>query len=205
MAVFLHDYYGRRLGKRAILLLYQRNWTHEYCVYHWCSCGMFVRGICFRLFCLLYGVSSERYQGARAPTVPDASYSSNQFSWNVYLRHRNPSPVALGPSYIGLGIIGFGWGCAGDFSLSYLMDCYPKMVLEGMVGVSIINNSMACLYPFFCEKWIKSQGIFDTYIAIGSLNLLFFCSSIPMIIWGKKCRKKTKNLYVNFFYLRDRH
>lgn len=109
------------------------------------------------------------------------------------------------PSYIGLGMIGFGWGCAGDLSLSYLMDCYPKMVLEGMVGVSIINNSMACMFTFFCEKWIESQGTFNTYIAIGSLNLLFFCSSIPMIIWGKACRKKTKKLYVNFLYLRDRH
>jgi MFS family permease len=30
--------------------------------------------------------------------------------------------------YVGLGFIGFGWGCAGDLSMAYLMDCYPDMV-----------------------------------------------------------------------------
>jgi MFS family permease len=30
--------------------------------------------------------------------------------------------------YVGLGFIGFGWGCAGDISMAYLMDCYPDMM-----------------------------------------------------------------------------
>jgi MFS family permease len=30
--------------------------------------------------------------------------------------------------YVGLGFIGFGWGCAGDLSMAYLMDCYPDMM-----------------------------------------------------------------------------
>jgi hypothetical protein len=51
-----------------------------------------------------------------------------------------PDPSA----YIGLGLIGFGWGCAGDLSMAYLMDAYPEIVLEGMVGVAVINNTIAC-------------------------------------------------------------
>ena len=43
--------------------------------------------------------------------------------------------------YLGLGFIGFGWGCAGDLSMAYLMDAHPKMVLEGMVGVAVIHNT----------------------------------------------------------------
>lgn len=27
--------------------------------------------------------------------------------------------------YVALGLIGFGWGCAGDLSMAYLQDCYP--------------------------------------------------------------------------------
>lgn len=54
--------------------------------------------------------------------------------------------------YVGLGFIGFGWGCAGDLSMAYLMDAYPEMVLEGMVGVAVINNSLACVFTFCCSK-----------------------------------------------------
>nr|POE96397.1 putative mfs-type transporter [Quercus suber] len=54
--------------------------------------------------------------------------------------------------YIGLGMIGFGWGCAGDLSMAYLMDAYPEMVLEGMVGVAVVNNSLACIFTFVSSK-----------------------------------------------------
>lgn len=54
--------------------------------------------------------------------------------------------------YVGLGFIGLGWGCAGDLSLAYLQDAYPKMVLEGMVGVSVINNSIGCIFTFVTGK-----------------------------------------------------
>lgn len=49
-------------------------------------------------------------------------------------------------------MIGFGWGCAGDLSMAYLMDAYPDMVLEGMVGVATINNSLACIFTFVCSE-----------------------------------------------------
>lgn len=55
-------------------------------------------------------------------------------------------------AYIGLGLIGFGWGCAGDLSLAYLMDAYPSAVLEGMVGVAVINNTLAMVFTFTCSK-----------------------------------------------------
>jgi len=54
--------------------------------------------------------------------------------------------------YVGLAFIGFGWGCAGDLSMAYLMDAYPDMVLEGMVGVAVYNNSLACVFTFCASK-----------------------------------------------------
>lgn len=82
-------------------------------------------------------------------------------------------------AYVGLGMIGFGFGCAGDISMAYLMvisfpfhssptmfvlsllhvdpliffqDAYPDMVLEGMVGVAVINNTLACIFTFTASK-----------------------------------------------------
>jgi MFS family permease len=59
--------------------------------------------------------------------------------------------------YVGLGFIGFGWGCSGDLALAYLMDVYPDMVLEGMVGVAVINNSLACIFTFVCSKLSRPE------------------------------------------------
>ena len=55
--------------------------------------------------------------------------------------------------YVGLAMIGFGWGCAGDLSMAYLMDAYPDMVLEGMVGVAVINNTLACIFTFTASEF----------------------------------------------------
>lgn len=59
--------------------------------------------------------------------------------------------------YVGLAMIGFGWGCAGDLSMAYLMDAYPDMVLEGMVGVAVINNTLACIFTFVCSECRPNQ------------------------------------------------
>ncbi|KAA8896867.1 hypothetical protein TRICI_006822 [Trichomonascus ciferrii] len=105
--------------------------------------------------------------------------------------------------YVGLGFIGFGWGCAGDLSMAYLMDCYPEMVLEGMVGVAFINNMIGCIFTFACSPWIDAQGNFKTYIAIGILEFVFMVLTIPMIYYGKESRRWTKKSYVKFLESRD--
>lgn len=106
-------------------------------------------------------------------------------------------------SYIGLGFIGFGFGCAGDLSMSYLIDAYPEMVLEGMVGVAVVNNTLACIFTFSCQSWINHQGTFKTYIALGVISFCIFMTTVPMIIYGKSCRRKTKRMYLEFLRRRD--
>ncbi|KAI9737632.1 MAG: hypothetical protein M1818_005636 [Claussenomyces sp. TS43310] len=105
--------------------------------------------------------------------------------------------------YVGLGLIGFGWGCAGDLSMAYLMDAYPDMVLEGMVGVSVLNNTLSCIFTFTASLWLDAQGPQNTFVAIGVLNFVFVMLTVPMMIWGKACRAWTKDRYWNFVRIRD--
>ncbi|PQE11417.1 MFS-type transporter protein [Rutstroemia sp. NJR-2017a BVV2] len=105
-------------------------------------------------------------------------------------------------SYVGLGFIGFGWGCAGDLSMSYLMDAYPEMVLEGMVGVSVINNTIGCIFTFAASPWLET-GTANTFIAIGVLDFVFVMCTWPMMVYGKRCRKWTKRRYLEFVRSRD--
>ncbi|KAL1987345.1 hypothetical protein VTN96DRAFT_4061 [Rasamsonia emersonii] len=105
--------------------------------------------------------------------------------------------------YVGLGLIGFGWGCTGDLSMAYLMDAYPEMVLEGMVGVSVINNSIACILTFTAGYWLDAQGVRNTFIIIAVLDFVFVMTTVPMMIWGKRCRRWTKERYLDFVRIRD--
>jgi MFS family permease len=105
--------------------------------------------------------------------------------------------------YVGLGFIGFGWGCAGDLSMAYLMDAYPDMVLEGMVGVSVINNTIGCIFTFSAGYWMDAQTLAQVFIAIGVLSFFFIMTTIPMIYWGKRCRQLTRKQYETFLRIRD--
>jgi len=104
--------------------------------------------------------------------------------------------------YVGLGFIGFGWGCAGDLSMAYLMDAYPEMVLEGMVGVSVINNSLACIFTFTASHWLATS-VRNCMIEIAVLDFLFVMCTVPMMIWGKSCRRWTLGRYQEFVRIRD--
>jgi len=107
--------------------------------------------------------------------------------------------------YIGLGFIGFTWGTVGDLSMTYLADCYSDMVLEGMVGVSVINNTIGCIFSFVAQDWIDSQGVLKTFIAIAVLEFAFIVlATIPMIYWGKSCRRYTQKRYEDFLEIRNR-
>ncbi|PTB71728.1 MFS general substrate transporter [Trichoderma longibrachiatum ATCC 18648] len=104
--------------------------------------------------------------------------------------------------YVGLGFIGFGYGCAGDLSLTYLADCYPDMVLEGMVGVAVINNTLAMIFTFVASYWLDT-GVMDTFIELGVLGFVILMLSLPMIVWGKRARRWTKQRYLAFLEIRD--
>ena len=107
------------------------------------------------------------------------------------------------PCYTGLGLIGFGWGCAGDLSMAYLMDAYPDMVLEGMVGVSVVNNTLGCIFTFTASDWLAASGVRDCFIAISVLDFVFVMLTVPMMVYGKRCRQWTLARYQEFVKIRD--
>ena len=107
--------------------------------------------------------------------------------------------------YVGLGFIGFGWGCAGDLSMAYLMDAYPEMVLEGMVGVAVVNNTLACLFTFTASIWLGGgvDSVRNCMIEIAVLDFVFVMLTVPMMLYGKKCRRWTLKRYEEFVRIRD--
>ncbi|CAK9438689.1 uncharacterized protein LODBEIA_P29130 [Lodderomyces beijingensis] len=107
------------------------------------------------------------------------------------------------PTYIGLGMVGFGFGCAGDVSMSYLMDAYPDMVIEMMTGVAVINNCIGCIFTFACSPWLDAMGNIKTFIILAVLEFVVMLGAVPFIIYGKRVRIWTKQWYLDFIAMRD--
>lgn len=104
--------------------------------------------------------------------------------------------------YVGLGFIGFGYGCAGDLSITYLADSYPDMILEGMVGVAVVNNTMAMIFTFAAGSWLDA-GVQNCFIELAALSFVILMLSWPMIWFGKRSRQWTRVRYINFLRIRD--
>ncbi|ODV82815.1 hypothetical protein CANARDRAFT_204474 [[Candida] arabinofermentans NRRL YB-2248] len=104
---------------------------------------------------------------------------------------------------VGLGFIGFGFATSGDIAMGYLMDAYPEMVLEGMIGVAFINNMIGCIFTFTCSMIIDALGTKKTYIMLAIIDFGTFLFIIPFLLYGKEMRKWTKSRYIEFVELRD--
>lgn len=104
--------------------------------------------------------------------------------------------------YVGLGFIGFGYGCAGDLSITYLADSYPDMILEGMVGVAVINNTLAMIFTFVASPWIATSVLY-CFVELGVISFVVMGLALPMIIYGKRARRWTRGRYLKFLELRD--
>ncbi|RCK60509.1 Protein HOL1 [Candida viswanathii] len=107
------------------------------------------------------------------------------------------------PTYIGLGFIGFGYGCSGDVSMSYLMDAYPSLVIEMMTGVAVINNVMGCIFTFCCSPWLDALGNTKTFIILAVIEFVIMASAGFFIWYGKRIRIWTKSWYLEFCEIRD--
>lgn len=104
---------------------------------------------------------------------------------------------------VGLSFLGFSFGCSGDIAMSYLMSAYPEMVIEGMIGVSLINNSISCIFTFVCSLWLDAMGNTNTYAILTAIQVVACVSAVPFIIWGKRMRAWTKKYYLAFVETRD--
>jgi type IV secretory pathway TrbD component len=76
------------------------------------------------------------------------------------------------------------------------------MVLEGMVGVAVINNTLALIFTFAASYWLDS-GIENCFIVLGVLSFVIMALSLPMIIYGKRTRRWARDRYLRFVEIRD--
>lgn len=104
--------------------------------------------------------------------------------------------------YVGLGFISYMFSSASNLALLYVIDTYTELILETLVGVTLINNGIGCIFTFACSPWLDHSGVSNTYIALAAITLAIMLLTIPYLIWGKKWRQMTKGTYNDMIELR---
>lgn len=90
-------------------------------------------------------------------------------------------------------LIFFGFEVAGMVigtvaSSLYIVDAYRDLTIEAFTVMIIFKNFFSFALTFYAYDWIINGGIRPTLLAISSIQVAVCLSSIPMYIYGKRCR-----------------
>ncbi|KAG5358660.1 putative MFS-type transporter [Yarrowia sp. B02] len=97
---------------------------------------------------------------------------------------------------VGFAIVAFGYGSCGAIIVTYLIDCYEKIVSDAFIGVVVIRNGMTMMILFCLSPWVKSIGLQNTFISGGCLSLISVLLTLPMIKYGKELRRRSESRYL---------
>jgi hypothetical protein len=96
---------------------------------------------------------------------------------------------------IGFGFVGFAIGGIGDIALTFLQDSYTDILPDALIGVAFLRNIMAMILVFVITPWFNGMGVYNAFILLGCISIVFSLSVIPMQIWGKSFRIKRADKY----------
>ena len=75
--------------------------------------------------------------------------------------------------------------------------------MEGILSVTIINNTLGIVFTFALGSWLDAQSVTDVVCEIGALSCVFIMTALPMMIWDKSFRKWTLGRNKEFIITRN--
>lgn len=97
---------------------------------------------------------------------------------------------------VGFAIVAFSYGAAGAITVTYVIDCYEKIVADAFIGIIVIRNGLSMMILFCFSPWVESIGLKNTFISGGCLTLIPIMLTVPLIIWGKDLRRRSASRYL---------
>ncbi|CUM63809.1 uncharacterized protein PRCAT00001393001 [Priceomyces carsonii] len=96
---------------------------------------------------------------------------------------------------LGQGFLGFAMGSSGGICLTYTVDSYAHLASEGLVLMLFIRNCIGMGFTFAIQPWLDVCGLSLTTWLMFMISLVINCSFILMVIFGKRFRRMTLNIY----------
>ncbi|KAH7328910.1 major facilitator superfamily domain-containing protein [Stachybotrys elegans] len=70
----------------------------------------------------------------------------------------------------------------------YIVEAYRDLTIEGLTLMIIFKNFFSFMLTFFAYDWLIHGGIERTMVTIASVQIGVCLLSIPMYVYGKRCR-----------------
>ncbi|ROW10183.1 hypothetical protein VMCG_01689 [Cytospora schulzeri] len=99
------------------------------------------------------------------------------------------------------GIVSFGCSLGSTTSITFCVDSYRQYAGEALVTLNFSKNVFhGLVFSLFVTGWLESDGAKMVFIWIGVIQLIMLLFSVPMFIYGKRCRLWTvrKNFMEKF-------
>lgn len=99
------------------------------------------------------------------------------------------------------GIVSFGCSLGSTTSITFCVDSYRQYAGEALVTLNFSKNIFhGLVFSLFVTGWLESDGAKSVFIWIGVIQLIMLVFSVPMFIYGKRCRMWTvrQNLMEKF-------
>lgn len=103
-----------------------------------------------------------------------------------------PWPISV---VLGQGFLGFAMSSSGPISLTYAIECYPKLASEGLVLMLFVRNLIGCGFTWAIQAWLDRNGLTVVTWLMFMISVVINGAFIIFIIWGKTFRKMTRSYY----------
>lgn len=108
------------------------------------------------------------------------------FGWSVEERDHWIVPTVF------FGIISFGCSLGSTTSITFCVDSYRQYAGEALVTLNFSKNVLhGFVFSLFFTKWLEKDGPKMVFIAIGVVQMGCLLTTIPLYIYGKRCRMYT--------------
>ncbi|KAF2496528.1 MFS transporter [Lophium mytilinum] len=88
----------------------------------------------------------------------------------------------------GFGMVSFGTIYAPNIAITYVVECYPRVVAECLVAINVFKNLVAFLFLYTAVDWVASSGWTQVYMIMFMLVSLSMLLAIPFYFFGPKWR-----------------
>ena len=117
------------------------------------------------------------------------------FGWSAQVHDRWIVPTVF------FGIVSFGCALGSTTAITFCVDSYRQYAGEALVTLNFSKNVFhGLVFSLFVTGWLEDDGAKMVFIWIGVIQLIILTFSVPMFIYGKRCRMWTvkKNLMEKF-------
>ena len=90
------------------------------------------------------------------------------------------------------GIISFGCSLGSTTSITFAVDSYRQYAGEALVTLNFSKNVFhGLVWSLFFPDWLASDGSKTVFLVIGGIQVAACLATVPMYIYGKRCRMWT--------------